>query len=350
MVREISIDDYYKLDKPVPVIDVRSPGEFQKGHIPGAVNIALFSNDERADVGTTYVQKSKEEAIKQGYSYVTPKLDYFLKASRKVAGDGPVVLHCWRGGMRSQAFAEHLSEHGFSDVFVIKRGYKAFRNYVLQYFEQPFRLRIIGGYTGSGKTHVLKVLQERGGQVIDLEGLAKHKGSAFGSIGEKEQPTVEQFENSLFSAFHQLNIKEPIWIEDESINIGGVKMPKNLFNQIREQDVCFMNIPREERSRFLVKEYAQFGNELISEAIHKISKRLGGDNVKAALKFLDRDNYYEVAKITLHYYDKVYNRGISYRDPLKVFHLDLQSTDPIKNADLITKYFSSHEQNKAYAV
>ncbi len=343
MVREITIEEYYQLEKAMPVVDVRSPGEYQKGHIPGAANIALFSNEERADVGTIYVQKSKEEALELGYSYVTPKLNYFLEASRKVSGQGPLTVHCWRGGMRSRAFAEHLSENGFSEVYVIKRGYKAFRNYVLRYFDQPFKLRVLGGFTGSGKTHVLKVLQDRGEQVIDLEGLANHKGSAFGSIGEKEQPTVEHFENCLFSAFNQLNITEPIWIEDESINIGRVKLPMGLFNQIREQEVFFMDIPREERCRFLVNEYAQYGNELISKGIQKIAKRLGGDNVKAALEYLEQNNYYEVARITLHYYDKVYKRGIGFRDPKKVFQVTLPDTDPNYNADSIIKHFNSHE-------
>lgn len=345
MVREISINEYFASDILMPVIDVRSPGEFQKGHIPGAVNIALFSNKERADVGTVYVQQSREEAIELGYTYVNPKLDYFIEASRKVSGQGPVVVHCWRGGMRSQAFAKHLSENGFDYVYLIKGGYKAFRNFVLRYFEQPFSLNVLGGFTGSGKTYVLKELQERGVQVIDLEGLAHHKGSAFGAIGERDQPSVEHFENCLFSAFNQLDVKKPIWIEDESISIGRVKLPMALFKQIREQNVCFMKISREERARLLVKEYAQYGNELLSEAIHKIAKRLGGQNVKAALNFLSENNYYEVAMITLHYYDKTYITGVNNRNPQKVFTISLSGTDPVKNADLIIKLFNENEQD-----
>ena len=324
MVKVITIADYYNCHEALPVIDVRSPGEFQRGRIPGAVNIALFTNDERAAVGTTYVQTSQEEAIKLGYKFVTPKLGYFIEASREVAKNGPVVVHCWRGGMRSQAFADHLSSNGFKEVYIIKGGYKAFRNYVLKYFEQPFQLRVIGGYTGSGKTEILKVLQTRGEQVIDLEGIAHHKGSAFGAIGEKNQPTSEHFENCLYAAFHQLNINEPIWIEDESMNIGNVNLPLELYRQIREQVVCFIDIPKKERIQNLIKDYAKFGDDVLSKAINRIAKRLGGQHVKAALSFLDEENYFEVANIALQYYDKAYLKGISNRDAEKVLKISLQ--------------------------
>ncbi len=343
MLKEITIAEYYSQFPALPVIDVRSPGEYAKGHIPHAVNIALFSNEERADIGTTYKQVSQKKAIELGYTYVTPKLKYFIDASREVSGTGPIVVHCWRGGMRSHAFAEHLSSNGFNEVFVIKGGYKAFRNHVLSYFEQPFHLRIIGGYTGSGKTEVLKVLHQRGEQVIDLEGIAHHKGSAFGAIGEKEQPSVEHFENCLFTAFNQLNIKEYIWVEDESINIGHAKLPMSLFKQIRQQKVYFIKVPVEDRISFLVEEYTRYGNEVLANAINKIAKRLGGQNVKAALQYLKEGNYHEVARTVLYYYDKAYKRGVNDRNPDNVIYLPMPDADPEENADLLLKHVESHE-------
>ncbi|MBN1116103.1 MAG: tRNA 2-selenouridine(34) synthase MnmH [Bacteroidales bacterium] len=343
MLNDITIDEYYNSHQDIPIIDVRSPGEFQKGHIPHAVNVPLFSDDERATVGTCYVQESREKAIELAYTYVNPKLNYFLEAGREVSGTGPVAVHCWRGGMRSHAFAEHLSVNSFNDVYLIKGGYKAFRNYVLNYFEQAFHLRIIGGFTGSGKTNVLQVLQQRGEQVIDLEALAHHKGSAFGSIGEKEQPTVEHFENCLFEAFRKLDVSKAIWIEDESINIGRAKLPMVLFKQIREQKVFFLEVPIEERINYLVNEYSQFGNELLAEGIDKIAKRLGGQHVKSAHNYLSEGNYFEVARTVLQYYDKAYSRGVSERDQKNVQYISVKNTEPEANADSLLKQINSNE-------
>jgi len=350
MIFEISIHNFYNQQDRLPLIDVRSPGEFAKGHIPGAINIPLFSNEERAHVGTVYVQQSKEKAVELGYQFVNPKLDWFISESRKVAGKSAVAVHCWRGGMRSRAFAEHLHQHGFQEVFVITGGYKAFRNYVLDFFEQPFRLRILGGYTGSGKTFILKKLKELGHQVIDLEGIAHHKGSAFGAIGELAQPTVEQFENRLFEEFRHLDLQQPIWLEDESHSIGRVKIPMALFRQIRRQIVYFIQIPKEKRAQHLVGEYASFGNDQLAWAINGIAKRLGGQNVQRAHKLLKADNYYEVALLALQYYDKAYSRGVENRNPELVFKIPLTDMNHSKNTQSIIKFVEKHEQHQTHTI
>lgn len=350
MITEISINDFFELHPDLPLIDVRSPGEYEKGHIPGATNIALFSNDERSHVGTVYVQQSKEKAMELGYRYVNPKLNWFVSESRKVAGESAVAVHCWRGGMRSHAFAEHLHDNGFQNVYVITGGYKAFRNYVLPFFEQPFQLRILGGYTGSGKTLLLKKMEELGEQVIDLEGIAHHKGSAFGAIGESKQPTTEQFENKLFAALRSYNIDAPIWVEDESHNIGGVNIPMAFFRQIREQTVYFLDIPKELRAKHLVGEYAAYGNSELVVAINNIAKRLGGQNVKVAHEFLSENNYFEVALIALQYYDKAYNRGIENRNPEKVHRLKLSKIDIDTNAHTLIKFTLKYESDKTHTI
>ena len=350
MIIDISINEYFERSPTLPLIDVRSPGEYEKGHIPGATNIALFSNEERAHVGTVYVQRSKEKAVEQGYQYVTPKLDWFISESRKVAAQSAVAVHCWRGGMRSHAFAEHLHDHGFQEVYVITAGYKAFRNYILNFFEQPFLLRILGGYTGSGKTLLLKELEKQGEQVIDLEGIAHHKGSAFGAIGESEQPTTEQFENNLFTALRTCKLDAPIWVEDESHNIGHVKIPMAFYRQIRAQKVYFIHISKEQRAKHLVGEYAAFGNTPIANAINAIAKRLGGQNVKTAHEHLAQNNYLEVAMLTLQYYDKAYSRGVQDRDQKKVFTIPLDHMDHDQNAKTIIKFVKKHERNKAHTI
>jgi tRNA 2-selenouridine synthase len=298
MIERITIDTYLKKHSKISIIDVRSPGEFQKGHIPNAYNISLFSDDERARVGTAYKQQSKTKAIELGYVFVAPKLEYFIEESRKLAPNGTIAVHCWRGGMRSEAFAKHLSENGFKQVFVIEKGYKAFRNYVLSYFDNKFKLIVIGGYTGSGKTEILAEIAKQNKQVVDLELLANHKGSAFGGIGQLQQPTSEFFENILFQAMRSMNINEPIWIEDESMNIGKIFLPKALFDQMRDQMVYFIDIPRIERAKFLVENYGNQNDEALKEAIYKISRRLGPQNTKEAIESIEKGNFLKVAELS----------------------------------------------------
>lgn len=335
MVSEIKIEEVFSLQW--PIIDVRSPGEFEKGHIPFAINIPLFSNDERAHVGTVYKKQSKEAAIEVGLKYVTPKLENFITDSLKAAAPGKVIVHCWRGGMRSRSFAQHLSDNGFKDVKVVIGGYKTYRNYVLGRLAMPLKLRVLGGYTGSGKTHILAEFKKRGKQVIDLEGLANHKGSAFGGIGQLCQPTVEQFENNLQTELSNLNINEPVWVEDESHSIGKVKIPVQFFKQMRDAKLYFLDIPKDERSKHLVTEYADCDSQLLAESIHQISKRLGGLDVKNSIEFLEKENYYEVAKIALNYYDKSYLKGMSNRKQEDVIHISLPSTNHSQNALEIEK-------------
>jgi tRNA 2-selenouridine synthase len=237
--------------------------------------------------------------------------------------------------MRSQSFAEHLDRNGFEKVYVIEKGYKAFRNYVLSFFEKDFNLRVLGGYTGSGKTDILKELEIKKEQVVDLEGLAHHKGSAFGAIGELEQPTVEQFQNNLFEKMHKLDLSKHIWIEDESFNIGRVVLPKPLFMQIREKTVYFIDIPVEERAKYLVGTYGLFEKEKLEESIVKITKRIGYDKAKKALDSLNRGDLQDVAEITLRYYDKAYLKGLESRDQSKVLKIPLNTVDAIKNTEVL---------------
>ncbi len=335
MLSEIKIEDVFS--QKWPIIDVRSPGEYDKGHIPNSINIPLFSNEERAQVGTIYKQQSKEAAIKIGYDFVEPKLEEFITKSLIAAPNGKVIVHCWRGGMRSQSFAKHLSDNGFSDVRVIVGGYKTYRNFVLDSLSSPYHLKVIGGYTGSGKTHILYELKNQGKQIIDLERIANHKGSAFGGIGQGQQSTVEQFENNLYDELNKLNLNAPIYIEDESQNIGKVKIPKQFFKQMRSATLYFLDIPKEKRAKHLVTEYSKCDKKLLAESIKTISKRLGGLNTKDSLKYLEDENYYEVAMISLHYYDGYYLKGMNNRRSEDVVKIPLSSTNHHENALEIEK-------------
>jgi len=234
--------------------------------------------------------------------------------------------------MRSKAFADHLSQNGFKTVLVISGGYKAFRKYLLDFFNKPFHLNIIGGYTGSGKTDILRHLGNNNHQVIDLEKLACHKGSSFGGLGQGLQPTTEQFENNLFRAFLELDLSQPIWIEDESHNIGGVNIPVPLFKRMNMSNVFFLEIPAELRAGHIVEEYAGHEPHLIGEAINRISKRLGGENTGKAHEYLAGRNYYDLVLLILKYYDKVYLKGLRLHNPGTITPVFSDTLDPSVNA------------------
>ena len=349
MLKEIEINRGLKLAKDIPIIDVRSPAEFEKGHIPGATNIPLFSNSERAHVGTVYKKQSKEQAMKIGLKYVEPKLNYFIEKAKKLAPNKRIIVHCWRGGMRSKAFAKHLHDNGFEDVSTLIGGYKAFRNYALYSFCTKAKLCTLGGYTGSGKTYILYQLREMGEQIIDLEGLANHKGSAFGGIGQEKQPTIEQFENNLFWKWKNLNYSKTIWVEDESHRIGSVNIPMNFYENMKENPVLFVDIPQSERIKHLVKEYATCPKKELAISIEHISKRLGGENVKKALQYLESNNFDFIAEITLKYYDKYYLRGLNKRENQKnTFKLNLPEIDFNLNAIQIKEFYNENIRQKKY--
>ncbi|MFQ3213839.1 MAG: tRNA 2-selenouridine synthase [Marivirga sp.] len=337
MKKIISIDFYFSKLSQLPIIDVRSPKEHAKGHIPNAINIELLSDNERAEVGTAYKQESKERAIELGYQFVQPKLHDFISSAIEVAPEREVMVHCWRGGMRSNAFADHLLENGFKTVYVIEKGYKAFRNYVLQYFEQPFDLKILGGYTGTGKTEILHFLEKKGQQVIDLEGLANHRGSAFGGIDLPTQPTTEQFENNLFAIASTLNPQQPIWVEDESMVIGKVSIPHAFYLRMNNMPVYFLDVPVQERIKHLVDTYANLSQDKLADAIIRITKKLGNDKAKFALEALETKEYAKVVEIVLFYYDKYYLRGLQKRQESAVLAYEIASLSHEETADFLIR-------------
>ena len=321
-----------------PVFDVRSPSEYRHAHIPGAYSLPLFSDEERKIVGTTYKQQSREAAIKIGLDFFGPRMKRFVEEVEKLCANhqgndtGNIVLvHCWRGGMRSAAIAWLLDLYGFK-VFTLPGGYKKFRTFVLELFSLPFQFNILGGYTGSGKTDLLHQLQRYGYPVIDLEALAHHKGSAFGAINEPPQPSQEMFENKLakilftrfrlytsltatndlpeiFSKDEQGN-QLRVWLEDESQRIGNVNIPNELWFRMRSSPVYFLDIPFEERLVNLVSGYGELDKEKMINAIIRIKKRLGGSETKNAVNFLIEDNVQESFRVLLHYYDRHYRKGL----------------------------------------
>lgn len=325
MIKALSFVDFLAAGS--PIIDVRSPGEFKRGHIPGAHNLPLFSDEERSIVGTLYKQTGRDAAVLEGLRIVGPKMAWLVEQSRTWAPDGRIAVHCWRGGERSGSVAWLLDKAGFTDVDTLKGGYKAFRNHVLKDVAQPRSLCILGGYTGTGKTEMLGHLRDLGEQVIDLEALAHHKGSSYGAIGEAPQPTTEHFENLLWQALNLCDPERPIWLEDESLMIGRVKIPDAFFAQMRSVMLYFAEMSMEERASRLVKDYGRYPKEQLVEATKRIEKRIGPQHCKAALEALEAGDLHAVALAALRYYDQTYAHGSSKREPQRVLRFPVHATE-----------------------
>ncbi|MEI7588086.1 MAG: tRNA 2-selenouridine(34) synthase MnmH [Chitinophagia bacterium] len=347
-VQKISINEFIEQISHVIIIDVRSPGEFEHAHIPTALNLPLFSNEERAMVGTTYKKQSREAAIKIGLPLFGNKLLAMIetveswvkeKQNNDAQTKPTIFVHCWRGGMRSAAVAWLLDLYGYK-VIQLTGGYKAYRNWVLAQFNLPYPLKVLGGYTGSGKTEILQELNKRKHPVIDLEGMAHHKGSAFGAIGQPIQPSQEMFENSLaHSLFEKNKNSVPIWIEDESQRIGTVLIPTPLFHLLRNSTCYFLTIPFEQRLDFILEGYGKFDKQSLMDATLRIEKRLGGLETKTAINYIKEGAFKEAFAILLKYYDKWYEKNAKNQTVPKVELIPIlaEKVDSIWNAGLIEK-------------
>jgi tRNA 2-selenouridine synthase len=311
----------------VPLLDVRSPGEFEHGHIPGAVSFPLFSDEERAEVGTVYKQVSKESAVELGLRFVGPKMEQFVLNAKQIAPEKKVLVHCWRGGQRSASMAWLLKTAGF-EAEVVPGGYKSYRQMVQDGLQNtPLKLLVLGGQTGSGKTKILHKMAEYGEQVIDLEGLANHKGSAFGAIGERPQPSVEQFENDLFSKILSLDLSKRVWLENESHSIGRVFIPEGFWAKLRNAPLVNIQIPLEARINNLLEDYVLEHKQDLVNSFQKIDKKLGGLEFKKALEALENNDFATAAKIALVYYDKTYQYGLENNSAPSIQQLAFEKGD-----------------------
>jgi tRNA 2-selenouridine synthase len=306
---QLSIQDFLKLRKELPAVDVRSEGEFAEGHVHDAVNIPILNNEERKAVGTDYKQKGQMEAIKTGFRLVGPRILDIVNEAERIAANRELLVHCWRGGMRSANFCQFA---GMAKIRThqLVGGYKSYRNEALQSFAKPFDFYIIGGFTGSGKSEILNALSRKGEQILDLEKLSNHKGSVFGGLMQPPQPTTEQFQNNLFEKILELDLSKRIWVEDESIMIGKIVLPEPFWKRMSASPVVEMNVSKETRIKRLVNEYGPSDKEEFLKAMSAIVKRLGGQHFQAAREKLLMDDMSGVIDILLTYYDKAYATGL----------------------------------------
>jgi len=328
----LPIESFLSGTKDVPFFDVRTPAEFEKGHIPGAQNLPLFTNEERAVIGTLYKEQGRDVAFKEGLKFVGPKLHQFVETAEKT-GSQAIGLYCWRGGMRSGSMAWLLQSAGFK-IKLLEGGYKSYRGLIKSVFE-PLKIILVSGNTGSGKTELLHALRDEGAQVLDLEGLAHHKGSAFGAIGETPQPTTEQFQNDVIAKVLSFDLSKPVFVEDESITIGKVVLPDELFAAMGASPWIELQVPKPDRVKRLVLSYGDADPEVLAEGISRVKKKLGGIEAREALDALAKGDLDEVASILLVYYDRMYQKGIKRKNPERLGPVSVDDGDMKKAAKMI---------------
>jgi tRNA 2-selenouridine synthase len=330
-MRVFEIEEFllnYKLSPKAVLVDTRSTSEFLKASIPGAVSLPLLDNESRSIIGTIYKKEGREAAVLKGFELEGPRFHEKIRRALDLAPQKEVFIYCWRGGMRSNIMAWLLQMAGFK-VTLLKGGYKTFRHWVLKQFEVERKIIVLGGKTGSGKTYILGELQRLGEQVVDLEAIANHRGSAFGSLGKGAQPSQEYFENLLASQLFELDPNVQVWMENESRLIGKVRIPNSIYDFICRSLLIDINVPILVRKKIILDEYGQFPVADLIEKTELLSKRMGPQNVKAAVIALTDNNFDEWLNLMLSYYDKTYGRN-SIEDKDKLVKSVNVSWDDIK--------------------
>lgn len=333
----ISADLFLKEKRHYPVIDVRSPAEFSVGHLPGAISIPVFNNEERAIVGTTYTKIGTSEAIEKGKEIAAAKLTSYIENLLAAAPEKTALMYCWRGGMRSREMALFYESKGFK-IKVLEGGYKAYRTFIRQQFSNSADIRIVGGYTGTGKTEILACLKQLGCQVIDLEGLANHKGSVFGHLGQKEQPTNQNFENHLYEIWSDLDLEKPVWLEHESMNVGNIFVPDTLYRNILMGKLYFVKVELKRRIERILNEYAKFPPEQLIRSVGRIERRIGRELMNQLSTMLMNGQFERVTEELLNYYDKTYDFALIKKPVRQLYEIEANGLESVEIAALLMNY------------
>lgn len=314
-------------------IDLRSEKEYGLSHIPFATSLPILDDTNREIVGIAYKNQGKERAIELGYSHVLPKLDDLISSIKKSLEDREVVLYCSRGGMRSQAIYKLLSQE-LDGLHRLVGGYKSYRRYLLEGIAGEIEKRdflVFQGLTGVGKTRILKGLASSY-NVLDLEGLASHRGSVFGGLGLEDQPGQKQFENNIFDFF--LRTRGPILLEAESSKIGKLNLPRELREKMLLSPIILVESSLSSRVRLLMEEY---GSELeknkkeLIDDIWMLKRRLGNDTCRELEGFLEEGSMAEAIELLLvSYYDPLYIHSIERARKRVVYSLDIDNRNDLK--------------------
>jgi tRNA 2-selenouridine synthase len=300
------------------IIDARSPAEFAADHIPGAINLPVLNDEERARIGTLYKQVSAFDAKKLGAALVSRNIacqleSHFLDKPRSYR---PLV-YCWRGGNRSGSLTHVLKKIGFP-ASQLDGGYKAYRSKVLEDLKSmpgQFQFRVICGPTGSGKSRLLRALNKAGAQVLDLEELAAHRGSVLGVLPDHPQPTQKAFESAVWSQLRKLSPQEPVYVESESKRIGSLQVPDGLIAVMRASPCVRLHLPREARIRLLVEEYEHFPRQpdALIEQLNQLTALRGKETIASWRTLIDAGDWQGlVAALLDEHYDPAYRKSLSH--------------------------------------
>ena len=310
MTRDILPEDLENIENPV-IVDIRSPEEFKNFHIPGAINVPLFDDEQKKLIGKVYREEGVDKALKVGEEIGKSRLKEILDAFLELKGSYKnIVVYCWRGGMRSQSLCQALTELGV-ETLRLKGGYRTYRRYILKRTEEIIdqkQLIVLSGKTGCGKTHIIRHLKKEGFPVLDLEGHANHRGSLLGGTGLGEQPSQKMFESLLYEDLKSIKSTTLI-VEDESRRIGRVHIPQPLWKKKMEGRYVEIRLPIEERVRVILEDYTsrEGWEKEVRKAIERLRKYLGNKKYRDVLELLERGDYREVVRFLIEeHYDKRY--------------------------------------------
>jgi len=318
------------LDRYDDIIDVRSSAEFSEDRLPRAVNIPVLTDEERAEVGTIYTQESKFRARRIGAAYVARNVAHALAGA---LADRPAkyrpLLYCWRGGMRSHAMATVLSQIGWR-VGVLQGGYKTWRRKVVRELHEedaPLNLLLVDGQTGTAKSEILRRVAASGGQALDLEVLAAHRGSVFGALGQA-QPSQRQFESQIWEPLSRFDLSRPVLIEAESAAIGRLAIPRRLWRSMRAAPHVILRAPSDARAAYLVSAYADLiaRPDQMSAALDRLAPFHSKETVKSWRRMVEAQDFRALAmELMRSHYDPLYERGRKSRAGLPVAEFSLKT-------------------------
>ena len=325
------------------IIDARSEDEFLEDSVPGAINLPVLNNLERIEVGTTY-KSNAFQASRQGAALISRNIANYLDSDlAKFPHTTKMLVYCWRGNQRSRAFAHILSSIGWQ-VTLLDGGYRHFRNFVIEQVEelicnQQFEFRIVSGYTGSGKTHLLDALRQQGKQVLDLEALANHKGSLFGSPAKGSQPSQKAYENSLWQELSHFDPAYPIYVESESNRIGSLFCPAPLWKQLKTSTVIEISLPFEERVKIIRRDYPHLltNANVVIKLLEKLVRLRGHEQVNRWKEQVTTGQWDDfIRSILEHHYDIAYKaageEGSSYNSPSSHIEVSAATTEAFATA------------------
>lgn len=335
------------------IIDVRSPSEFAEDHVPGAINLPVLNDEERAEVGTVYKQVSPFCARKIGAALVSKNISQHLRGHFATQGkDYSPLVYCWRGGQRSASMATVLSQIGWR-IALLEGGYKTYRTYVRQQLAvlpRQFTYKVLSGLTGTGKTYILQKMRQHGVQILDLEDIAKHRGSLLGQQWEGKptpQPSQKFFESLLLEKLLSLDPREDVWVESESNKIGKVYLPMSLWQEMKQASCVEIQLPIKARVRFLLQEYPHFMNnpDSLKAKLEKLRSRYGWEKISQWYQMIDSGKWETfVEDILLSHYDSTYKKSMQnkFSRVEKVLSLSDLSDSSIENLldYLVPKYAS----------